>query len=130
MVLRMTVGLVLTVVALGDRGAPAVVAEAAGVDRAAGAGADRGGPVASGPGCGDPGDRGGGAAQAAEVDGAGRGARGDVLGFHRAVADDHRGLWRLVFPDVRDPGIGHWAFIGFIEDLFASACWPGSSRSP
>jgi hypothetical protein len=59
------------------------------------------------------------AAQAAEVVGARRGARGHVLGFHRAAADDHRGLREPVLPDLRHPGIGHWAFIGFIEDLFA-----------
>ncbi len=53
---------------------------------------------------GDAADRGDRAAQAAEVDGAGHGARGHVLGLHRPAADDHRGVRRAVLADVRDPG--------------------------
>ena len=34
----------------------------------------------------------------------GGGARADVLGLHRPAADDHRVLRRPVQPDVRDPG--------------------------
>ena len=49
----------------------------------------------------DGGDR---AAEAAEVERSRGGARGDVLGLHRAAADDHRGLRGAVLPDVLDPG--------------------------
>ena len=65
------------------------------------------------------GDRGNRAAQAAEVDGAGHGARGHVLGLHRPAADDHRGVRLAVLADVRDPGDRALGGIGFIEDLFA-----------
>jgi len=42
-------------------------------------------------------------------------------GFWRAHPHDHRGLRRAVPAQLRGPGIGHAAFIGFIEDFFACA---------
>src|ERR1700748_603230 len=84
----------------GGRGAALLVAEAAGVHRPAVPGAPglRAGAPGAGPGgAGDRGDR---AAEAAEVDGARGRARGDVLGFHRAAADDHRGVRVAVPADV------------------------------
>ena len=119
MVVRMTVGLVLTAVALAIAGRRLWW-----LKRLAFSGQpapERVAAVREHPGrdVEDADDRGARAAQAAEVVGAGRGARGDVLGLHRPAADDHRGVRRAVRPDVRHPGIGHWAFIGFIEDLFA-----------
>ena len=35
-----------------------------------------------------------------------------------ATADAHRGVRDLFSRTFAIPGIGHWAFIGFIEDLF------------
>ena len=125
MVLRMTVGLVLTVVAFAIAGRRlwwlkrlALSGQPA-PERIEAVREHPGRDVATET---DRGDR---AAQAAEVDGAGRGARPDVLGLHRLAADDHRVVRRPVQPDVRDPWIGHWAFIGFIEDLFAVAVLAG-----
>src|SRR3954451_9359718 len=83
------------------RGPAAVVATAAGAVRAAGPRADRVCPRARAGRAEDAADRGGGAAQAAEVVGAGGGARGDVLGLHHLAADDHRGLRGAVRPGLR-----------------------------
>ena len=103
MVLRMIIGLGLTVIAFAAGGSAAVVAEAAGVFRPAGAGAACVRARAPGNRPGGAADRGDRAAQAAEVDGARDGARGDLLGLHRAAADDHRGLRVAVPADLRDP---------------------------
>ena len=51
--------------------------------------------------------------------GAGCRAHGDVLGLHRAAADDHRGVRALFQRKFAIPGIGTWAVTGFVEDLFA-----------
>ena len=103
MVLRMTVGLALTVVALAVAGRRLWW-----LKRLAFTGQPAPERVAAvrehpGPGRGGPGHRGDRAAQAAEVVGARRGARGHVLGLHRPAADDHRGLRRPVLPDLRHP---------------------------
>ena len=54
----------------------------------------------------------------------------DVLGLHRPDADDHRGLRRPVQQDVRDPGdraLGVRS--GSSRTCSRSACWRASSRS-
>ena len=104
MVLRMTVGLVLTVVALAIAGRRLWWLKRLAFSGQPAPDPGRGRPGAPGPGRGGPGHRGDRAAQAAEVVGARRGARGHVLGLHRAAADDHRGLRRAVLPHLRDPG--------------------------
>ena len=105
-----------------DRGAAGVVAQAAARSPASRPRSGWSTPGGIPPGGRDAAHRGHRAAQAAEVERPGRGARGHVLGVHRAAADDHRGLRRAVLPHVRVPGIGHWASIGFVEDLFARRC--------
>ena len=102
---------------IGAGGPAAVVAGPGGPGRAAGAGTARGSAVPPGPGRGNRGHRGARAAQAAQVDGARDRARVHVLGLPGADADHHRGLRHLF--DKKFPGIDHWAFIAFIEDLFA-----------
>jgi hypothetical protein len=53
------------------------------------------------------------------VDGPGCGARGDVLGFTVLLLTIIEAYGALFSRTFAIPGIGHWAVIGFLEDLFA-----------
>ena len=59
------------------------------------------------------------------MDGAGRGARLDVLGLYfllPTIIESYGDLFTRTFAI---PGIGHWEAIGLLEDLFAVAVLAG-----